>query len=134
MDECPESEKIKYAGIGASVYFTTLMAGLSAYFAFNLIFQQIFTAVLLSALWAGLIFNLDRFLISSFRKKGNPFKEFLQALPRIFMAVFIALVISKPLELKLFQSEIAFKLLEIRREKTLQIRSEEHTSELQSQR
>ena len=121
MDECPESEKIKYAGIGASVYFTTLMAGLSAYFAFNLIFQQIFTAVLLSALWAGLIFNLDRFLISSFRKKGNPFKEFLQALPRIFMAVFIALVISKPLELKLFQSEIAFKLLEIRREKTLQI-------------
>ena len=38
MAECPESEKIKYAGIGASVYFTTLMAGLSAYFAFYLIF------------------------------------------------------------------------------------------------
>ena len=37
MAECPESEKIKYAGIGASVYFTTLMAGLSAYFAFLII-------------------------------------------------------------------------------------------------
>jgi hypothetical protein len=37
------------------------------------------------------------------------------------MAVFIALVISKPLELKLFQSEIDFKLLEIKREKALLI-------------
>ena len=40
MAECPESEKIKYAGIGASVYFTTLMAGLSAYFAFYLILKN----------------------------------------------------------------------------------------------
>jgi hypothetical protein len=121
MAECPESEKIKYVGIGASVYFTTLMAGLSAYFAFQLIFQHIFISVLLSLLWAGLIFNLDRFLVSSFRKKGNSVQEFLQALPRILMSIFIALVISKPLELKLFQSEIDFKLLEIKREKMLQI-------------
>jgi hypothetical protein len=117
MDECPESEKIKYAGIGASVYFTTLMAGLSAYFAFQLIFRHFFVSIGLSLIWAGLIFNLDRFLVSSFRKKGNTLKEFLQAFPRICMAVFIALVISKPLELKLFQSEIDFKLLEIKREK-----------------
>jgi len=121
MAECPESEKIKYASIGASVYFTTLMAGLSAYFAFYLIFEQVFSSVFLSILWAALIFNLDRFLVSSFRKKGKPLAEFLQALPRILMAVFIALVISKPLELKLFQSEIDFKLLEIKREKALLI-------------
>ena len=121
MEECPESEKIKYAGIGASVYFTTLMAGLSAYFAFFLIFEQVFSSIFLSLMWAALIFNLDRFLVSSFRKKGRPFAEFLQALPRILMAVFIALVISKPLELKLFQSEIDFKLTEISREKSEQI-------------
>ena len=121
MAECPESEKIKYAGIGASVYFTTLMAGLSAYFAFYLIFEQVFSSIFLSLIWAALIFNLDRFLVSSFRKKGRPFAEFLQALPRILMAVFIALVISKPLELKLFQTEIDFKLLEIKREKSLLI-------------
>ena len=121
MDACPESEKIKYAGIGASVYFTTLMAGLSAYFALYLIFEQVLSSVFLSILWAALIFNLDRFLVSSFRKKGRPLAEFLQALPRILMAVFIALVISKPLELKLFQSEIDFKLLEIKREKALLI-------------
>jgi hypothetical protein len=121
MTECPESEKIKYAGMGASVYFTTLMAGLSAYFAFHLIFQQVFVSLLLSFIWAALIFNLDRFLISSFRKKGNSMQEFLQALPRILMAVFIALVISKPLELKLFQSEIDFKLIEIKKEKSIHI-------------
>jgi hypothetical protein len=59
--------------------------------------------------------------VSSFRKKGKPLTEFLQALPRILMAIFIAIVISKPLELKLFQSEIDFKLLEIKREKALLI-------------
>jgi hypothetical protein len=121
MDACPESEKIKYAGIGASVYFTSIMAGLSAYFAFQLIFQHNFASILLSLLWAGLIFNLDRFLVSSFRKKGKTLQEFLQALPRILLAIFIALIISKPLELKLFQSEIDFKLIEIRREKSEQI-------------
>jgi len=121
MAECPESEKIKYASIGASVYFTALMAGLSAYFAFYLIFEHNFASILLSLLWAGLIFNLDRFLVSSFRKKGKTLLEFLQALPRILMAIFIALIISKPLELKLFQSEIDFKLIEIKREKALLI-------------
>jgi hypothetical protein len=94
MAACPESEKIKYAGIGASVYFTSIMAGLSAYFAFQLIFQDNFASILLSLLWAGLIFNLDRFLVSSFRKKGKTLHEFFQALPRILMAIFIALVIS----------------------------------------
>lgn len=121
MAACPESEKIKYAGIGASVYFTSIMAGLSAYFAFQLIFQDNFASILLSLLWAGLIFNLDRFLVSSFRKKGKTLQEFLQALPRILLAIFIALIISKPLELKLFQSEIDFKLIEISREKSNQI-------------
>ena len=78
MSECPESEKIKYVGIGASVYFTTLMAGLSAYFAFQLIFKQGFVSILLSLLWASLIFNLDRFLVSSFRKRENQFKIFFK--------------------------------------------------------
>jgi hypothetical protein len=61
------------------------------------------------------------FLVSSFRKKGKSIQDFFQALPRILMSIFIALVISKPLELQLFQSEIDFKLIEIRGEKLMQI-------------
>jgi len=112
MAGCPQSERIKYAGIGATVCFTTLMAALSALFAFQLILESIGLSILLSLIWAGLIFNLDRFLISSFRKKGEPVREIFQALPRLVLAVFIALVISRPLELELFRTEINYRLAE----------------------
>ena len=53
-----------------------------------------------------LIFNLDRFIVSTIKKRDSKWKELLQATPRIILAMIIAMVISKPLELKLFEKEI----------------------------
>jgi hypothetical protein len=61
--------------------------------------------------WAFLIFNLDRFIVSTIRKRDQFSSEFLQASPRIILAIIIAIVISKPLEIKIFEKEINTVLL-----------------------
>jgi hypothetical protein len=69
--------------------------------------------------WGLLIFNLDRFIVSTIKKNNSKWKEFLQATPRIILAVIIALVISKPLELKIFEKEINQVLLTEKNQMTL---------------
>jgi len=54
---------------------------------------------------------LDRFIVSTIRKRDSFSREFLQATPRIALAIIIAMVISKPLEIKIFEKEINTVLL-----------------------
>ena len=67
-----------------------------------------------------LIFNLDRFIVSTIKKNDSKWKELLQATPRIILAVIIAMVISKPLELKIFEKEINQVLLTEKNQMTLE--------------
>lgn len=117
--ECSDGEQTKYAGIGATVFFTALMAFIAGSYALYTVFDNPFVAVGFGLVWGLLIFNLDRFIVSTLRKRENKFDEFLQATPRIILAVIIAIVISKPLELKVFEKEINQVLLEQKNELTL---------------
>ena len=60
--------------------------------------------------WGGLVFNLDRFLVSTMKKSKGRLKEVIQIFPRLLLAIFLAIVISKPLELKIFEQEVNEKL------------------------
>jgi len=104
--KCPRFEVNKYASIGLTVLFTAFLSVLSSYFAFNLIFDSNSLSILLSLLWGCIIFNLDRYIVSSMRMNENKWREFFKSIPRILIAIIIAVVISKPLEIKLFESEI----------------------------
>lgn len=104
------SESNKYVGIGGAVLFTGILAALSAGYALYTIFESVGIAMLFAFLWGLLIFNLDRFIVSSMRKRNSVWSEWKLAIPRIALAVLLALVISKPLELKIFEKEINRKL------------------------
>jgi len=106
LDKCPESEIIKHSSIGASVLFTAILAMVSSHFAFSLIFDSFWTIFFLSFFWGLILFNLDRFIVSTLRKRGNFLIELLQISPRLILSMAIALVIAKPLELQIFKSEI----------------------------
>ena len=108
---CSNGEQNKYAGIGATVFFTALMAWLAAGYALYTVFDNIWAAGFFGFVWGLLIFNLDRFIVSTIRKRDRFRQEFLQATPRIVLAMIIAIVISKPLEIKIFQKEIDTVLL-----------------------
>jgi predicted DNA-binding protein (UPF0251 family) len=106
-----ESEASKYVGIGATIFFTGIFAALAAAYALYTVFDNVWIASGLGIVWGLMIFNLDRYIVSSMRKEGNVKRELLTALPRIILAVIISLVIAKPLELKIFEKEIQPELV-----------------------
>lgn len=108
---CSNGEQNKYAGIGATVLFTAIMAWIAASYALYTVFDNVYAATFFGFVWGLLIFNLDRFIVSTIRKRNRFGQELLQATPRIVLAMIIAIVISKPLEIKIFQKEIDTVLL-----------------------
>jgi hypothetical protein len=106
LEGCSEGEQTKFVGIGATVFFTAVMAFIASAFALFTVFDNLIPALLFGLVWSLLIFNLDRFIVSTIRKRDTLWSEFLQATPRIFLAIIIAIVISKPLEIKIFEKEI----------------------------
>ena len=119
LKNCSIGEQNKYAGIGATVFFTALMATIASSYALYTVFDTLYAAIFFGVIWGLLIFNLDRYIVSTIKKRDNVIDEILQATPRIFLAVIIAVVISKPLELKIFEKEINQVLLEQKNELTL---------------
>ena len=105
LKKCP-TEYNKYFGIGAIVFFTGTLAALTGGYAIYTVFENIVVSVILGLFWGVLIFFLDWYIVSSLRKENRTGKELLSATPRLILSVFLAVVISKPLELRLFQNEI----------------------------
>jgi len=119
LEQCSKGEQNKYAGIGATVFFTAVMAFIAGSYALYTVFDNLYSAIFFGLIWGLLIFNLDRYIISTIKKTANITDELIQAAPRIVLAVIIAVVISKPLELKIFEKEINQVLLEQKNELTL---------------
>lgn len=116
VNSCSNGEQNKYAGIGATVFFTAVMAFIAGSYALFTVFDNVYVAVFFGIIWGLLIFNLDRFIISTIKKRDHFLDEFIQAIPRIVLAIIIAIVISKPLEIKIFQKEINTVLLKEKNE------------------
>ncbi|UUF15900.1 MULTISPECIES: DUF4407 domain-containing protein [Flavobacterium] len=119
LEGCSEGEQTKYVGIGATVFFTAVMAFLASAYALFTVFDSIYPALIFGFVWSLLIFNLDRFIVSTIKKRDRFMDEFLQATPRILLAIIIAIVISKPLEIKIFEKEINTVLLKEKNEMEL---------------
>ncbi|MXV49898.1 DUF4407 domain-containing protein [Pedobacter sp. HMF7647] len=104
----------KYVGVGATIFFTALFASLSGGYAMYFVFSgnaaAVIFAIIFGAIWGLAIFNMDRYIVSSIDKSGSTNRQIMQATPRILLAIMIGVVISRPLELKIFDKEIRNKL------------------------
>lgn len=120
LTRCPYSEKVRYASLGGIVLATGMMAAVAGGFAFFTIFKSVTASLIFGFLWGLMIFNLDRYIVSSSGKGDGTdaitWKEFKSALPRLILAALLGLIISKPLELKIFEPEINSKLQEFQLE------------------
>lgn len=116
LKKCP-SETAKYTGIGATVFFTGVFAFLAAAYALYTVFENYWSAIAFGIVWGLMIFNLDRFIVSSMRKEGRFGRELVMAAPRLILAILISVVIARPLELKIFEKEIGPELVVMEQEK-----------------
>ena len=109
LRQCP-TEWAKYAGMGGTIFSTACMAALSGGYAISYVFDNTIVAILFGLFWGFvIIFNLDRLIVNTMYSDGEVTiskKEFFSGLPRIIMALFLGIVISTPLELKIYQKSI----------------------------
>lgn len=110
LEVCP-TEHTKYVGIGATIFLTACLAVLSGSFAIYTLVPNPWVAGMFGLLWGALIFNLDRYIVSSIRKEGRTWHELGMAMPRLILAVLISIVITKPIEIQLFHNQINSGLL-----------------------
>lgn len=133
LERATYSDQIKYFCLGGVIIATGLMAGLAGGYAFYTIFSKKVvdvvspenTSIILEApldtttlllsiffgiIWGLVIYNIDRFIVTSTGKPDGSdtitWKKFKSALPRIIMGMIIAITISKPFEIRMFQTEI----------------------------
>jgi hypothetical protein len=107
------SEHSKYSGLGGVLLATFVLATISGGYAVHTVFNNWFWTLAFALIWGLIIFNFDRFLVSTMRKYGvSRRKQIWMAVPRILLALLIGLVIARPLELKIFEKEINVKMME----------------------
>jgi hypothetical protein len=110
------ADHVKYVGIGGVVLATGFMAALAMGFAIHTIFNNWFATIPVAIIWALIVFNLDRFIVSSTGKGDGEssisLKELGNATPRLFMAILLGLTISAPLETTIFNREIQREWIE----------------------
>jgi len=107
------SEHSKYSGLGGVLLATFVLATLSGGYAVHSVFNNWLWTIGFALIWGLIIFNFDRFLVSTMRKYGvSRSKQIWMAVPRLLLALLIGLVIARPLELKIFEKEINVKMTE----------------------
>lgn len=119
LRQCP-TDYAKYAGIGGTILFTALMACLSGGYALSFVFDNDAVGVAFGIFWGMLIFNLDRFIVNTMYSDGKvtiSARELKAGLPRIIIAIFLGIVISYPLELRLFDDEIKIKISDMKEQR-----------------
>ena len=142
LERATYTDQVKYMCLGGIVMATGVLAGIAGGYAFYTIFSPksadvlnktktlvenseyvgadaatVALAIGFGILWGLMIFNIDRFIVTSTGKGDGTEKitwdEFKGAIPRIIMGMIIAITISKPVEIRMFKTEID---LEIKKE------------------
>lgn len=153
LERATYSDQIKYMCLGGIVFATGAMAGLAGGYAFYTIFSPktdnvlnkantvasnidfipndistIVMSVVFGIIWGLIIFNIDRFIVTSTGKGDGTEKitmdEIKSAIPRIIMGIIIAITISKPIEIRMFQTEINVALYQLQQKEELKMKNE----------
>lgn len=117
--ESCRTERYKYESIGTTVILTAIMAFCSGGYALFTVFGSLTISISLGFIWGSIIFNLDRFFIltASQNKSSSKLQFWVGAATRLSIAILLGFIVAKPLELRLFESEINQKISQQRRER-----------------
>ena len=138
LERATYSDQVKYFCMGGIVLATGVMASLSGGYAFYTIFSPkaenvldkmkvvqsateipidpptVIFSIIFGIIWGLMIYNIDRFIVTSTGKgdgtEAITLNELKSALPRLIMGCIIAISISKPVEIRMFKTEIDLEI------------------------
>ncbi len=115
LANCPRSEHIKHAGFGALVLVPATLGLFSMMYAISTFVDSPWLYGLAGITWALIVFIFDRFIISSFRKKGNIIRDVtsLTFLSRLVFSAFVGIAVAHPLVLLYFHESIEVNMQEV---------------------
>ena len=130
LDRCP-TERIKFQSLGWAILITSGMATVSMWFA--LTSAMGFNPVLsfpIAIIWGLVIMGIDRWLVTSLPVDGK--RRFAIAAPRLALAVLLGSLISTPIVLRIFQSEINNQISIIKENKEAAFLTSQQRSSVQA--
>ncbi len=111
LDQVPE-ERSRFIQMGLVLLSTAGLATLSMTYALiDGLRATMAVALSLGIVWGLIILNLDRLLILNIKATGSKLRLLLMVAPRLLIAMLLGLVIATPLTLRIFQSEIAARMI-----------------------
>jgi hypothetical protein len=130
LARCP-TERIKFQTLGWVILITCGMATVSMWFALTsaLGFNAIFSLPL-ALLWGLIIMGIDRWLVTSMPLDGK--RKLVLALPRLALALLLGSLISTPIVLRVFESEINNQVSIIKENNEAQFLTSQQNSSIQT--
>ena len=115
LSKCSGAEQTKHAGFGTLVLIPAVLAFISMTYALSTI-DKISDKPLLyfagGVVWGIIIFTIDRFIVSTHRRRNNNWEEFknINLYLRLFFALFLGVVSSHPFVLLYFDGSITHEI------------------------
>ena len=128
LAQCP-TERLKFQSLGWAILITSGMATVSMWFAlYSALGVNPFVAALPALMWGLVIMGIDRWLVTSMPVGSS--RRWTIALPRVLLALLLGSLISTPLVLRIFQSEINTQISVIKAQRASAFLSEQQHSQV----
>jgi Domain of unknown function (DUF4407) len=115
LQKCP-TERIKFQSLGWAILITSGMAAVSMWFALSSAMgANPFLALPAALMWGLIIMGIDRWLVTSMPAGDS--RRWVIAIPRVLLAVLLGTLVSTPLVLRIFQSEINSEIAVIKEQR-----------------
>lgn len=126
------SERTRFESLGWAILITSCMAMISMWFALSSALGiNGIVAIPVAVFWGLVIMGIDRWLITSMPADGS--RKFAMAVPRLLLAVLLGTLISTPLVLRIFQSEIDAQMAVMQQKNYSSFLSNQRSSQVNQQ-
>lgn len=126
------SERTRFESLGWAILITSGMAMISMWFALSSALGiNGIVAIPVAVFWGLVIMGIDRWLITSMPVDGS--RKFAMAAPRVLLAVLLGTLISTPLVLRIFQSEINAQMAVMQQKNYSSFLSSQQSSQVNQQ-
>ena len=124
-------DRTKYIAYGSMISATSVLVGLAIYFVLRTaVLENFFAAAAIAFMFSLLVMALDRWLITTVVHHNNRVRALMTSAPRLMFGLILSLIISAPMILQVFRSEVDNQLVAMELQQSAVFNSEIGSSTL----